>query len=233
MAVGRGLADVTLFAEFRFELDPFPLARTLSELADLVVEIERVVVSEEVLTPYFWVATDDLDEFEAVAKADSTIEDLHRLDVHDGEALFRAEWSERVEETIYTFAGEDVVVLEASGDGSGWEVRVRFDARERLVEFRTYCEDNDISSVLNRLYSETRAMTAGQYGLTEKQRDALVTAWNAGYFESPRAVTLEEVADSLGITHQSLSQRLRRAHHELIANTLVVTPPSGETSDDV
>ncbi|WP_226021943.1 helix-turn-helix domain-containing protein [Halomicrobium salinisoli] len=34
---------------------------------------------------------------------------------------------------------------------------------------------------------------------------------------------MEEVADELGITAQSFSDRLRRAQHTLVANTLRVT----------
>jgi predicted DNA binding protein len=56
----------------------------------------------------------------------------------------------------------------------------------------------------------------------------LNTAWDFGYFEEPRAATLDEIAAELDITRQSLSQRLRRGHHALIANTIRVTPIAEE-----
>ncbi|MEA5389123.1 helix-turn-helix domain-containing protein [Haloarculaceae archaeon H-GB11] len=56
--------------------------------------------------------------------------------------------------------------------------------------------------------------------MTETQREALVLAYERGYFDSPRKVSLEEVAEELGITQQSLSSRLRRGHRRLIGATL-------------
>lgn len=223
---------MTLFGEFRFEMNAFPLEGTLLAIPEAAVEIERVVVSDESLTPYFWVATERLEAFETAAEADPSIERLRLVDSYDGEALYRAKWAESVEETIYAFTEPDILVLEASGNDTGWELRIRFDDREQLTAFQSFCNERDISFVVQRLYSETQPLTAGQYGLTDKQREALVTAWHAGYFESPRAVTLDDVAESLDITHQSLSQRLRRAHHELIANTLIVTPPAPSNETD-
>jgi predicted DNA binding protein len=57
--------------------------------------------------------------------------------------------------------------------------------------------------------------------LTDTQREALVLAYERGYFGSPRETSLEEVAAELDITQQSLSSRLRRGHRRLIAATLV------------
>lgn len=221
---------MTLFGEFHFELGQLPLGESLSTLPDTVVEIERVIASGGVLTPYFWVTTPDFDEFETVAKQDSSLVSFERMDVFNGDALYRAEWAKPIEKTIYECIGDGIVALEASGDRSGWEFRLRFDDREHLMEFQSFCGENDIPFVLKRLYRESQPMTAGQYGLTDKQQEALVACWKAGYFQSPQEVTLSEVAESLGITRQSLSQRLRRAHHALIANTLIVTPPEGERS---
>lgn len=216
---------MTLFGEFQFDVETFPLGRTLSEHPDAVAEIERVVVTEELLAPYVWVSAESLSAFEATAETDPSVERVWNVDSFDGEALYRVAWSRPVEATLYSITGGEIVVLEASGDHTGWSLRIRFSGREQLAQFQSFCEDNGIGFTLERLYRETQPMTGGQYGLTDKQQEALVTAWDAGYFETPRNVMLADVAESLGITHQSLSQRLRRAHHELIANTLVVTPP--------
>ena len=221
---------MTLFGEFQFDVDTFPLGLTLTEHPDAVAEIERVVVAEELLAPYVWISAGKLAAFEATAEEDPSVERLRNIDSFDGEALYRVVWARPVEETLYSITGGEIVVLEASGNHTGWTLRIRFTDREQLTRFQSFCEDNGIGFTLERLYRETQPMTGGQYGLTDKQQEALVTAWEAGYFQAPRNATLEDVAESLGITHQSLSQRLRRAHHELIANTLVVTPPQSAGS---
>jgi predicted DNA binding protein len=57
--------------------------------------------------------------------------------------------------------------------------------------------------------------------LTETQREALVLAHERGYYDSPRETSLEEIADELGITQQSLSSRLRRGYRRLVGETLI------------
>ncbi|WP_368276914.1 helix-turn-helix domain-containing protein [Halocatena pleomorpha] len=58
------------------------------------------------------------------------------------------------------------------------------------------------------------------YGLTSAQHRALTQADNMGYFKVPRDVGLETVAETLDISHQALSERLRRAHQTLIGSTI-------------
>lgn len=45
--------------------------------------------------------------------------------------------------------------------------------------------------------------------LTEKQRKALVTAYDEGYFDQPRRTTAEDCARSIGISQSTFSQHLR------------------------
>lgn len=109
-----------------------------------------------------------------------------------------------------------------------WELRMRFDDRECLTQFQDYCDEQNIAFELSRLYEISNPRSGAQFGLTRMQYNALTTAWEMGYFETPRDVTLTEIADELGITEQSLSQRLRRAYHTLIAHTLVFTSPTDQ-----
>jgi predicted DNA binding protein/FixJ family two-component response regulator len=53
--------------------------------------------------------------------------------------------------------------------------------------------------------------------LTDKQRRALQTAYNEGYFERPRARSAEEVADVLGVSGTTFLQHLRVAERKLLA----------------
>jgi predicted DNA binding protein len=52
--------------------------------------------------------------------------------------------------------------------------------------------------------------------LTDRQETALRTAYYADYFESPRASSAEEVADSLGITGSTLLYHLRASQRKLL-----------------
>lgn len=60
-----------------------------------------------------------------------------------------------------------------------------------------------------------------RHGFTDKQRDTIVTALKAGYFGVPRGITMEELADHQGLSHQALSEQLRRATGQLVESTLL------------
>ncbi|MFC4988113.1 helix-turn-helix domain-containing protein [Saliphagus infecundisoli] len=60
----------------------------------------------------------------------------------------------------------------------------------------------------------------GQFDLTTGQEEALTMALARGYCDIPRTVDMEELADELGVSHQALSERLRRAHGTLVGNAL-------------
>ncbi len=49
---------------------------------------------------------------------------------------------------------------------------------------------------------------------------SLIKAKEMGYYDVPRGISLSELADELGVSHQALSERLRRGHGRLIDRTL-------------
>jgi PAS domain S-box-containing protein len=53
--------------------------------------------------------------------------------------------------------------------------------------------------------------------LTDRQREALETAYHAGYFEWPRESTAQEVAESMGIAAPTLNRHFRRAQKQLLS----------------
>jgi predicted HTH transcriptional regulator len=59
-----------------------------------------------------------------------------------------------------------------------------------------------------------------RFGLTDSQQTALRLAAARGYYSVPRDVTAEDLAAELGITHQALSERLRRGHGSLVDHLL-------------
>ncbi|SFS42495.1 helix-turn-helix domain-containing protein [Halostagnicola kamekurae] len=214
---------MSVFGEFHVPSNAFALHETLNAVSEMVIEIERVVATEEVLTPYFWVSEVNFGTFEDAVAKDPSIRNLEQLDEFQETALYRAEWTRHVESIVYIYTEIEAVVLEATGSNERWELRIRFDDRDELDTFQRYCHERNIAFDLRRLYDLSQPKTGGQYGLTSKQQSALVAAWEAGYFETPREASLEDVAAELDITQQSLSKRLHRAHRSLIANTLIVS----------
>ena len=57
-------------------------------------------------------------------------------------------------------------------------------------------------------------------GLTDRQQTVLETAFDAGYFDSPREHTGEEVADTLDIATPTFHEHIRAAERKLVAASL-------------
>lgn len=213
---------MSLFGEFHVPADEFIFHDALDMEPATVIEIERVVATDELLTPYFWVSNVSGETFESAVADDPTVDKVEELDDFDDATLYRAEWIDRVETLVYAYTHVGAAILSAEGKHDEWILRMRFDDREKLDQFNAFLRDEDVSFELRQLYETKRPRSSGQFGLTPKQYETLTMAWEMGYFDLPRAVTMEEVADELGIAPQSLSDRLRRAQDALIEEALRV-----------
>ncbi len=60
------------------------------------------------------------------------------------------------------------------------------------------------------------------HGLTQRQIDALITALERGYYDSPARVSADELAKALGLSRSTLSEHLRKAEARLLLNILPV-----------
>jgi Predicted DNA binding protein len=52
--------------------------------------------------------------------------------------------------------------------------------------------------------------------LSERQQEAIVMAWQAGYYEIPRETTTEKLARRMGVDRRTFEEHLRLAEHKLI-----------------
>lgn len=113
---------------------------------------------------------------------------------------------------------ERIEVLPAGWRQSGW-----FAHREAFDEFREFWQRNG-GFRLHRLTQEGDSEPPWD-GLTDRQREALRTAYELGYFDIPRKASLEDVATQLNISASSVSERLRRAQTGLIEESVATTWP--------
>jgi predicted DNA binding protein len=208
-----------LIADVSVPSDAFPLGQQLDGFSDTEIELERLVSLTETVVPLFWVDGDD-----AMAITDSLSEhpetdSVQILTEANGRALLELRQSNGGDGLVGTVVETDAHVLHAEGASDIWDFRLQFRSRDRLVEFRECCADDNIPLTLRRLYNPTVPADSGR--LTDSQYEALVTAFDQGYFEVPRATSMDQLAAEFGISDSALSQRLRRGTSALIAETLV------------
>ena len=97
----------------------------------------------------------------------------------------------------------------------GWVQKRRFADREEFSEYCEFWRDAG-GSVSVRRVTDTETSENPSEALTDPQREALRKAHEMGYFEVPRRVSLSELADELGVSATSASERLRRGNDRLV-----------------
>lgn len=111
--------------------------------------------------------------------------------------------------------------METTITADGWAERKVFSDYEAFGQFRDRCETYDIAVHLRSISAEPAdGDSQSQFGLTDRQREALALANSLGYYESPRQVSTAELADELGISAPAASELLRRAEQQLISQAL-------------
>ncbi len=205
--------------EFTVPAEEFPLGSIFENLPGVTVELERLIPHETLTIPYFWVRGAKTGEIEAAFEPHAGVTDIRLVDSVEDEYLMRAEWVREYNGLLTALSETNLTVLSGVGTDDGWRFEVRGDTQEAIAEFRTYHQEQNISIDIATVHA-LLPIRGDSYELTETQREALVLAYERGYFDTPRESSLEEIADELGITQQSLSSRLRRGHRRLISETL-------------
>lgn len=211
-------------AEVEVPVEEFALHETSTELGAVGFEVERVVAHDpDHVIPFVWVSGEDANEeaIEAALDADPSVQSSESLAAFNDEWLYRMDWGNHVETLVRVLVEEDGTVMAASGRDETWNLRVLFPERDGLSRTHEYCEDAGLTWDVKRIYRLDEGRQ-GRYGLTDKQQDTLTEAFERGYYEIPRGTAAKDLADGLGVSHQALSEQLRRAHGNLVKNAIVI-----------
>lgn len=200
----------------------FAMHHTLSAVPELRVEGEQLVQSgEKSVMPLVWLQGADPDTVEDALAADSTVESVSRLSTFEDGQLCRIEWAGHVRYLLEMVTNGKATVLDIRGRDDRWYLRVLYPTREHFSRTHTFATEHglpfDVTSI-----REMEAEPAGRFGLTEGQHDVLVRAATQGYFDVPQATDLGGLAADCDVSHQALSERLRRGIGTLVEETLLV-----------
>jgi predicted DNA binding protein len=170
-----------------------------------------------------WVRGAERAEIESTLEADETVDNVSVLGDFTEEWLFQMEWVYRADLIVEMITRSEATILDAVGHEDEWNLRVLYPERSQFSKTHEFCQEHGLDFDVESI-RELDEEPAGRYGLTSDQYEVLAAAADHGYFEVPREVTLAELADELDVSHQALSERLRRAMAALVDDTLFVTP---------
>lgn len=209
-------------AKLELPADEFALRSTLETIEGIEFEIERVVAYESGrIMPLVWVTRADLEAVDEALEDDPSVEDLELLSDLGDERLYQMEWIEQIDTLIEILVEENGTVIAAYGTEDGWNLRVIFPDRDSLSRTYDHCTERGLSMEVVSVY-ELDEGRQGRFGLTDDQQDVLTVAFDRGYYAIPRETTLSELADDLDASHQALSERMRRAHRNVVKNTVII-----------
>lgn len=217
-------------ATFTVPSDQFPLGTIFTKLPDVTVELERLIPSRDIVVPYFWVRGTEVEDIEGSFADHPGVNGIQLVDSIEDEYLLRVEWSLEYDDVLSVLGETNVPLIKATGTNREWTFDIRGDDRNDIALFQSCCHEAGIPVELTKLQALTPVETGTEAALTGPQQEALALAYQRGYFESPRQVTLEELGAELGISQQAFASRLRRGINQILGQTLsaVVRPSMAE-----
>jgi len=222
---------MSVIARFSIPAEQFALGEALEVREGIRVRLESMIPTGTSTIPFLWVPSEDADAVQTALRGSPLVEDVRLVDETDAETLIRVDWSSEVDGLVDMIEESEAVILEAEGMGDNWSFRLRFPDRQHLSEFYRASVDEGITLDIKEVKNPLGSPEGIESNLTETQRDTLLTALQAGYFDVPRRINLQDLAEQFGISDTALSQRLRRGLTELLTSTLPREPTEARSDD--
>ncbi|WP_247729207.1 helix-turn-helix domain-containing protein [Halovivax limisalsi] len=212
---------MSTIAEFRIPATDLALADAFDRIPDLTVQLESSISRT---VPSMWIAGDEPPAVSEALAADDSVAGAELLIETPERLLYDVEPTPETRTRFDRLLEADATVLDATGRSGWWQLEMRFPDRNALAATHDRLDEAGTAIEIVRV-SQLGGRPTAHPRLTPEQREALVAAFEHGYFEIPRRTSMEELADELGISHQALSERLRRAYETLVDAEL---QPAGE-----
>jgi DNA-binding CsgD family transcriptional regulator len=184
---------------------------------------------------FFSVVGREPDEIMTIAESHGTV-DAELVARRENGGLFEFVVSENCPAV---FLGEEgALPREIDGvDGTGRiaaEVPADVDSSTVIGRFLDRHSDAELVSKRQQpyrtpIFSQRELRDGVEDQLTDRQREVLTTAYEAGYYTWPRGITGEELAEELGISAPTLHQHLRHAEQKLVAMVFDTGSPQETT----
>ena len=205
---------MSTIADLRLPAAETALATTFERVPRATFELESSVSKTR---PSLWVTGVDRETADDAFAADPSVETTELLVETDARLLYDVTFADETDaDRLWNdLLADGGSLLEARATDGWWRMTVRYRDRKQLCDAYDRLVERGINADLRRVTDVTDT-DGHETRLTPEQQEALEAALEYGYFEIPRGVSMEELADELGISHQALSERFRRAYETLV-----------------
>jgi len=227
---GPETETMPIITEVRFAHANGALADTFSQYPDITVSIVQETSTDPGRNLYFMrfeggpeTPTDE------ILASDSTVSEVEPMPGFEGRRMWGIAFDPGTKLVAPKVTDVDGFVLDARSSSNlrGWRERWLLPDREALREVWQWARENGFEFTVLEFRRQDHADLeyTGPNVPTEEQREALVAAYERGYFAEPRETSLEELAQSLGISPTAVAGRIKRGMKSTIEMTLVVEDP--------
>ncbi|WP_226021374.1 helix-turn-helix domain-containing protein [Halomicrobium salinisoli] len=201
--------------------DQVGLEETLAAVPDAEFEAVRTVdAGADEVMPLLIVRDGDPDRLLEAMHEDESVADVEQLDTLEGRSLFQVDWDARTRILLNVlFEGNNTVLRALARDGR-WRLRVMYPRRECVSTTYDCCHAFGVNFEIETIHDLTSSTGRERYGLSAEQHEILERMLESGFYDIPRETTLQELAEEFDVSHQALSERIRRAHKTIIENAV-------------
>jgi HTH DNA binding domain len=197
-------------------------------LPETTIELKPVVLAgDSPRTAFLWIESLNREQVDHAFTADESITAFQFILASDTELLYQIEWDVRIEPLIQSIVEKQGTVLTAAGKNGYWTFRIFFEEHHDISDYFADCDDSGISPEITSLKEFPQSHQRLQ-GLTDEQYETLRRAYQQGYYSIPRTMNTSELAAEFGVSHQAISERLRRGHRQLVEQMLIAGRESPE-----
>lgn len=208
--------------EYRVSGPHIHITEAVAAVPEMEVSIERWRIQPENRLSGFIVASGDrFDEFEAALDAVENVCSIETINATGSARLYQLELVSKTQH-LPEYSTIEGFMTNARLEPDGVYATGNLKDHDEVDKLCEFAANHEIEIDIVQVY-EVEEDTSDRL-LTDEQRNALVTAYEMGYFDVPSGATQEEVAARLDIAATSLSERLTRAQNRLVEGYLIEDP---------
>lgn len=212
---------MSVITKVSFEHPDMALAGTIGTVPDLDLSVLPEVGTDPEHDRYFLQVEDgDIDRIRDALTEDHTVQQGYSTFQYGDTWIIGLQFTPETKLLAPSVTDMGGIVIEAKTGPSGWIERWQFPDREAVHGLWEYAHEESFRFDILELYRSDESLFEGSLGLTDPQTEAILTAYNNGYFKEPRDVSLEDLANELDISPSAASGRLRRGIEKLVETNL-------------
>ncbi|MFB6090240.1 MAG: helix-turn-helix domain-containing protein [Halobellus sp.] len=208
---------MTVITKVHFSHPDMALADVIRALPDADIRVLQDVSTDPVHGQHFFTTdADDAESFERHLAEDHTVTAYRQVADYENQPVYSVEFTADTLLLGPAVVEQGGFALEAFQHEGGWVERWQLPDRESLQAVWEVADDRSFEFDILELYRVSFEDRSTSTTLTDKQQEALATAYTMGYFEHPQETDLAAVADALGISTSAASGRIRRGISSLV-----------------